>query len=113
MTVRQIFETPIDDGKTARLFGKEAGDAEIHIDGAWGLTYTGAGTCKINLYTVAPNEDNNIERREVAARLTMTAQTMFALRDYLDSNCKTLQEHGVIDVKPTKDAAKKEKSKGN
>lgn len=112
MTERLIFESRLDDDRTARLFGKEAGDTEIHVDGAWGLTYTGGGTCKINLYTVAPNEDSEIERREMVARVTMTTQTMFALKDYLDKNCKILLERGLVDVKSVDDAAEIEKSKG-
>jgi hypothetical protein len=71
------------------------GDQEIHIDGAWGLTYT-AGTCKINWYTVAPVSDDQIERREVAVRITMGAPTLFALRGLLETQSKSLEERGVV-----------------
>lgn len=110
MTVRRIFETQLDDGKTALLIGKESGDTEIHVDGAWGMTFAG-GICKISLFSVAPEEDPNIERREVAARLTMSAQTLFAFKEFFDRQCKTLLEQGIIAAVPPEETAMPEKTK--
>jgi hypothetical protein len=104
MTVRKIFESVEDDSKRAELFGKEVGDPEIHVDGAWGLTYVN-GICKLNFYTVTSNTDENIERREVAVRISMILPTFVALRDLLIKQCDTLAEKGVLDpVAPPKAA---------
>jgi len=81
--------------QTVELFGKESGDLEIHIDGAWGFTYV-SGACKINLYTVAPTSEENYERREVVARVSMVPPVFFAMRDFLDQQCKRLEEKGFI-----------------
>jgi len=91
MTTRKIFETTLPDGKKTELYGKGTGDQEIHIDGAWGLMIS-SGNCKINLYTLVPTEDHDVERREVAARITMSIPTLFALRDFFDAQVKFLQE---------------------
>ena len=95
MSPRKIFETELPDGGKAHLYGSEAGDQEIHIDGAWGFTFA-SGACKINLYTIAPTAEKNLERREVVARITMVVPTLFALRDYLDRQCKMLEKDGIV-----------------
>ncbi len=94
MSSRKIFSAQEGDLKM-ELYGKESGDLEIHIDGAWGLTYAG-GACKINLYTIAPTTEDNYERREVVARITMLPQVLFALKSYLDRQCKRLLEMGIV-----------------
>lgn len=91
MTMRKLFTTDLPDGKKAHLYEKEGGDQEIYIDGAWGFTFT-QGACKLNLYTVVPTAEQGIERREVAARITMFAPTFFALRDFLIRQCEFLEE---------------------
>ena len=96
MTARKIFSQTQPDGTEVHLYGKDDGDNEIHIDGAWGLTYIN-GACKINLFSTAPTEPkNSIERREVAVRIVMAVPTVFALKDYLVDQCKHLQEKGVV-----------------
>ena len=94
MSSRRIFSRQEGDQKI-ELYGKESGDLEIHIDGAWGFTFVG-GACKINLYTVAPSSEENYERREVVARITMFPPVLFAMRTYLDQQCKRLEEGGMI-----------------
>ena len=94
MSSRKIF-SELEGDRRIELFGKESGDLEIHMDGAWGFTFVG-GACKINLYTVAPTAEENYERREVVARITMLPPTLFAMKDYLDQQCKRLQERGII-----------------
>ena len=94
MSSRKIFSV-LEGEQRTELFGRESGDLEIHMDGAWGFTYVN-GACKINLYTVAPTLEKNYERREVVARLTMFPPMLFAMRDYLDQQCKRLEEKGVL-----------------
>lgn len=94
MSSRRIFSL-LEGDKKIELYGKESGDLEIHIDGAWGFTYVG-GACKINFYTVVPTSEENFERREVVTRITMLPQVLFAMRDYLDQQCKRLEEKGII-----------------
>ena len=95
MTVRRIFKSKLPDGVEAHLYSKEVGDLEIHIDGAWGLTFT-RGTCKINLYTIVPTEEEGVERREVAARITMLLPTLFAMRKFFNELCDSLDKMGVV-----------------
>ena len=95
MTVRRIFASKISDTEEAHLYGKEAGDQEIHIDGAWGLTYI-RGICKINLYTIVPTAEEGVERREVAARITMVVPTLLAMRQFFNELCDTLEEKGLV-----------------
>ena len=94
MSSRRIFSMSEGD-KNIELYGKESGDLEIHIDGAWGFTYVG-GACKINLYTVAPTSEENYERRDVVARITMLPPVLYAMRDYLDQQFKRLEERGIV-----------------
>lgn len=94
MSSRRIFSMTEGERKI-ELFGKESGDLEIHMDGVWGFTYVG-GACKINLYTVVPSSEDNYERREVVARITMLPPMLFAMKEYLDQQCKRLKERGVV-----------------
>ena len=94
MSSRKIFSI-LEGEKRLELFGKESGDLEIHMDGVWGFTYVG-GACKINLYTVVPSSGDNYERREVVARITMLPPMLFAMKEYLDQQCKRLEERGVV-----------------
>lgn len=94
MSSRKIFSV-LEGEQRIELFGRESGDLEIHMDGAWGFTYVN-GACKINLYTVAPTSEENYERREVVARITMPPPMLFAMRDYLDQQCKRLEEKGIV-----------------
>lgn len=96
MSSRRIF-SELDGERKIELFGKESGDLEIHMDGAWGFTYVN-GACKINLYTVAPTSEENYERREVVARITMLPSMLLAMRDYLDQQCKRLEERGLVSL---------------
>lgn len=95
MSSRKIFETVLPDGRKSCLYGNETGDKEVYIDGVWGFTFTN-GTCKLNLFTIAPVEDPKFERREVAIRVSMQASTMFALRDFLNNQCRVLEEKGLF-----------------
>ena len=108
MTVRKIFKKKLSDTVEAHLYSKEDGDQEIHIDGAWGLTYT-RGICKINLYTVVPTEEEGVERREVAARITMAVPTFFAMRKLFNQLCDALEERGLFTTaeKQTSEIAEK------
>lgn len=94
MTVRKIFTTTMPDGRQAELYGKEVGDLEIYVDGAWGITASPTGV-KINFFTVTPTEEAN-ERREVVARLVMSLNVFFQLREFLDIQCKKLEEGGMV-----------------
>lgn len=113
MASRKVFEMELPDGKTAILYGNDAGDNEIFIDGMWGLTYSSAGICKIHLYTTAPEANDRVERREVVTRLTMAALTLFAVRDFLIDNCKQLEERGFVQVASNVTDLKTQKKKSN
>jgi len=95
---RVIFERE-EDGRQVRLIGSADGDQELYIDGAWGLTVTSGGICKINLFTVAPETDGS-ERREVVARLAMPVRTLFALKDFIAAQCDRLIQEGVVGEQP-------------
>lgn len=94
MSSRRIFSMSGGDQKI-ELYGKESGDLEIHMDGAWGFSFVN-GACKINLYTVVPTSEDNYERREVVARITMLPPVLFAMSKYLDQQCKRLEEKGIV-----------------
>ena len=94
MSSRKIF-SKLEGEKRLELFGKESGDLEIHVDGAWGVAYTN-GICKLQFYTVAPIIEEKYERREVAVRIAMVAPIFFGLRDYLIEQCKRLEEGGIV-----------------
>ena len=81
-------------GQQAELYGKEFGDLEIYVDGAWGVTASSTGI-KINFFTTIPTEEP-IERREVAARLVMSLNVFYQLREFLDIQCKKLEEGGMV-----------------
>lgn len=108
MSAHKIFESK-DGDRTIHLYGDEAGDPEIYIDGAWGFM-AAQGMCKITTYTTAPTEEPNFERREVAARLTMTLPVLYALRDFLNKQCKRLDDAAQeIEAAAEKESAKSKK----
>ena len=108
MSARKIFDLK-DDERTLQLYGDEAGDPEIYIDGAWGFMAT-HGICKVTTYTIAPTEEPNFERREVAVRLTMTLPVLFALRDFLNMQCKKIEDTAQdIEAAAEKDSTEAEK----
>ncbi|MGR3342618.1 MAG: hypothetical protein ACU0DI_05230 [Paracoccaceae bacterium] len=90
MSERLILERTEPNGLQIKLYGKDEGDEEIYIDGAWGMLTSGV-TAKINLYKVAMSFDEGVERREVVARLVMPIPTMLSLRDYLINQCDRIQ----------------------
>ena len=96
MTARKLFEMETADGQKAELYENAGGTLEIHVDGVWGAMYSQSGTCKFNFFTISPTPDKGTERREVAVRLAMTAQTVVALRDYLNKQITNLQERGIL-----------------
>ena len=106
---RIIFEKDDGDGRTIKLYGKDTGDLEIFVDGAWGLTFIN-GVCKLNLFTVAPDAEGEPERREVAARISMALPTFFSLRDLLVSQCEDLEQRFGLRTESTEAELKPEES---
>jgi len=95
MTDRKIFEKKLDDGRREELYENEGGSPEIFIDGAWGAAIGTDGIFKINLFTRGISSDLNVERREVAARLTMTGVTLSSLAKFLNERVQDMVEHGI------------------
>ncbi len=90
MSDRQIFT----DDKGSVLYGRSEGDLEIHVDGVWGFTRSGA-TAKVNFYTRALNTDGDNpvpgERREVAVRLAMSIDNFISVARYLNKQADDIE----------------------
>jgi len=80
---RLIFEdTESMPGVKQQLYGKEEGDLEVFADGVWGSQLHN-GIVKVNFVTVAPQDGNEIQRKEVAVRLVMPVGMFLALEGFV------------------------------
>ncbi|MFN0022851.1 MAG: hypothetical protein ACKVS5_03035 [Parvularculaceae bacterium] len=80
---RLIFEdTQNIPGVKQMLYGKDVGDLEIFVDGAWGTSLNN-GIVKVNFTTTAPTEEAGVLRKEVAVRLAMPADMFLSLESFI------------------------------
>ena len=95
MTARKIFEIKLPDGKEAHLYGKDIGDPEIHIDGAWvtccqDITFN-FNHPAIKSFAISLSKGLALGWNRIGIRYSRTHQTdSIGLMNDFNMNCRSL-----------------------
>jgi len=90
MTLRRMHEAQSGD-MTIQLFGDDNGVPEIFAEGIHGVRFAGTHV-KINLYTVAEQEEN-VEQRQLVARLVMPVGSYLDMAAMVASHAQGVRQN--------------------